>query len=344
MKNTFIPLFAAILLFISCGRNKDAPVTRSFYYWKSEFLPGNAEKETLSQLNISRLYVKFFDVKWEEGVPRPVADIHFETPASAVSQEIVPVIFITNETLAKLSADETKTLAFKISKHLEYLLQQNKLNTPREVQLDCDWSESTEEQYFTLISEMKKYPAWKDIQWSATIRLHQIKFRERTGVPPVDRGMLMFYNMGTIDDAASVNSIYDTDIAALYTERIGDYPLPLDAGIACFSWGLLFDGGKLLQILYPLYPEELPDSLFTRSDGNHFIARDNFYFEGSYIVKGNSIRLETMTPDLSAESAALLADNLKSEQRSVILYHLDSAIITNYTNENLEKIYRMFEH
>ncbi len=44
---------------------------------------------------------------------------------------------------------------------------------------------------------------------SSTIRLHQIKYRERTGVPPVERGMLMFYNMGQFSADPEARAIFD---------------------------------------------------------------------------------------------------------------------------------------
>ena len=44
---------------------------------------------------------------------------------------------------------------------------------------------------------------------SATIRLHQVKYRADTGVPPVDRGMLMAYNLLPPDQAGERSSILD---------------------------------------------------------------------------------------------------------------------------------------
>ena len=76
------------------------------------------------------------------------------------------------------------------------ILDVNQLNIPKEIQLDCDWNSSTQKKYFNLIEEMKLYPTWENIVWSATIRLHQLKYPKQTGVPPVNKGVLMFYNMG----------------------------------------------------------------------------------------------------------------------------------------------------
>ncbi|HSC36507.1 MAG TPA: hypothetical protein VLD19_01500, partial [Chitinophagaceae bacterium] len=71
-----------------------------FYYWKSVFAPGNAEKTALQQLQVKKLYVKFFDVTWqtEDHVARPVARLSIKD-TSLRGFTVVPVVFITNETL-----------------------------------------------------------------------------------------------------------------------------------------------------------------------------------------------------------------------------------------------------
>ncbi|MFI5170963.1 MAG: hypothetical protein ACHQFW_01155 [Chitinophagales bacterium] len=336
-------LLLLICTLFSCN-NDPRHISRSFYFWKHELRFNEADQKLIDSLNIQRLYIKFFDVKWERNAnqPIPVADITF-TDAVPDHLEIIPVVFITNETFIKINNEEIKTLALKISKRIEDILNENKLKTPGEIQLDCDWSESTKEKYFLLIDEMKKYPVWKDVKWSATIRLHQVKYFEQTGVPPVDRGMLMFYNMGNIEESTSNNSIYDEEIALNYVKSISAYPLVLDAAIACFSWGLLFDGNELLKIFYPLYEYELPDSLFSREGNEIFIAKKNFYFEGQFMVEGNRIRLETMSPELSEQSAKLLAANLNNDDRSVILYHFDPIILNRFHYEGFENIFTAFE-
>ena len=297
----------------------------------------------LDTLEIQKLYIRFFDVTWDKstGQPLPVSLMSISR-VIAEKFQIVPVIFITNESLGQLNSDQVNTLASKMSKLIEDLLEKNKINKPDEIQIDCDWNETTRNNYFLLLNELKKYPSWKNCIWSATIRLHQIKFREKTGVPPVDRGALMFYNMGNVEDYSAENSIYDESIAKQYLSRIEDYPLPLDAAIACYSWGLLFEDQKLLKIFYPLSEFELPDSLFYHSSKNTFTAKTNFYFEGQFMDAGDEIKIESMQPELSSAAAHLLSPNLKNEPRSVILYQLDSIVLNQYSNEEFENLFNCF--
>lgn len=333
------------LVFTLClmGCNNHAQVERSFYYWQSNFSLTDEMQKALKDAEVTKLYVKFFDITWnhEAAQPIPVADISFNSPVPAQTQ-IVPVVFITNQTLDNIDSTATKVLASKISKRIQSIIATNKLPTPEEIQIDCDWTEGTREKYFLLLTELQNFPLFQNTIWSATIRLHQVKFMENTGIPPVDRGMLMFYNMGNIEDINSTNSIYDKKTAAQYTARIEDYPLPLDAAIACYSWGLLFDGDELIKIFYPLYAEEILPSDFIKKQEGLYIAKRNFYFEGQFFVEGNSLKLETIDPDLAITAAKQLSDELKNEYRSVILYHLDTSIINQYTHENIENIYRAF--
>lgn len=327
---------------IGCNKDKSI-VNRCFYYWQQDFTLSNETLNTLTSLEINKLYVKFFDVNWDKATaqPSPVADIHFssEIPAGI---EIIPVVFITNETLSHLDSAQTTMLAQKISKRIQGVIETNKIATPQEIQLDCDWTESTRENYFLLISTMKNFPDWKNTLWSATIRLHQIKYAEQTGIPPVNRGMLMFYNMGNIEDISAENSIYDAATAELYTNRISEYPLPLDAALPCYSWGLLFDGQELLKIFYPLYPAQVDEKYFIKKSENMHAAKGNFYFRGQFFVEGNILKLETMTPELTLQAAQQLSKELPPADRNIILYHLDTIILQNYTHENFEKIFDDF--
>ena len=147
----FLPV---LLLFLSCNK-EEIKITPAFYYWQSEFNLSESEKNTLDTLEIKKLYIKFFDVGWDEGAsqPIPLATISFPEKIPG-NTEIIPVVFITNETFEKLGVENdtaVKLLAFKIARKIEYLIESNDLPFPKEIQLDCDWNETTEQIYFYLI-------------------------------------------------------------------------------------------------------------------------------------------------------------------------------------------------
>jgi len=75
-----ISILLLIFLLTACKEKRPARVIdRSFYYWKSFFYLGDSERKALTDLHVNRLYVKFFDIAWNESKsePMPVAVIKF---------------------------------------------------------------------------------------------------------------------------------------------------------------------------------------------------------------------------------------------------------------------------
>jgi len=187
-------LFIFSILFFSCKKNPPQ-ITPSFYHWQTEFQLADSEKTYLQNFPIQKLYVKFFDVDWHSsGEPLPQAEVIWKEPI-AENIEIIPTVFITNRSLKNYPLEKMEDLGDHIlSKILEIVPVENRKFS--EIQIDCDWSGTTKEKYFRLLSFLRNKLAPQNINLSATIRLHQIKFFKKTGVPPVDKGMLMFYNVG----------------------------------------------------------------------------------------------------------------------------------------------------
>src|SRR6185295_19004173 len=131
-----------------------------------------------------------------------------------------------------------------------------------EIQIECDWNASTRESYFLLLRTIRaQLHAGKIL--SGTIRLHQIKYRAQTGVPPLDRGVLMFYGMGDPASPGEKNSILDLDTARKYTAYLKNYPLFLDAALPVYQWGILFHEDHFRGIIRSLGESDLTD--FDRS-------------------------------------------------------------------------------
>src|SRR5207253_10476713 len=119
----------------------------------------------------------------------------------------------------------------------------------QQLQLDCDWSDSSRRNYFHFVDLLShRLKAERKIV-SATIRLHQIKYAERTGIPPVSRGMLMFYNFGRIQADSDRSSIFNAEDAGRYSSYIAGYPLELDVVLPAFSWSVHSREGRVLGLL-----------------------------------------------------------------------------------------------
>jgi hypothetical protein len=80
-------------------------VQRSFYYWKTVFNLTPKEQQTLTNLSVQKLYVKFFDVDWnkEQRSAQPVAkSIFSQNPPANIT---ITVVFITQEAAYKKEAE-----------------------------------------------------------------------------------------------------------------------------------------------------------------------------------------------------------------------------------------------
>lgn len=313
-----------IFLAVSCTRPSE-PVDVSFYSWKTTWKLSEKEEQLLRDNKSSRLYVRYFDVGLQCGEPFPISAVVFQ---SMPKQDIVPVVYIKNEVLLNSDTD-VKLLADRI---LTYVKQINKHYgiTAAELQLDCDWSLKSKSAFFLLVKELKK--KWSG-PLSCTIRLHQVKYAEKTGIPPVDYGVLMYYNMSKIS-ANQINSIYDRQVAAGYIPSLVKYPLPLKIALPIFSWGVHLRQGKVINLINRLGEEEVSSaSAFRKTeDGKFKIAREGSYF-GQLFAAGDEIKLEGIRPDMLLEMASDLKRYLKHQPTEIIFYDLDQTNIRRYDKD-----------
>ncbi|RMG77618.1 MAG: hypothetical protein D6714_19550 [Bacteroidetes bacterium] len=313
--------------------------TPAFYYWKSRFELSEYERNYLTRLPAQKLYIRFFDVDWDFDQKRPVPK-GMVTFADTLPPglECIPVVFITNRTLTQIGGEQLPDLAQKISRKLRDLAPPG--FRFREIQLDCDWSQSTQTVYFDLIQLIRSNFAPENPILTATIRLHQVKYFEKTGVPPVQRGMLMYYNMSDIQDPAVENSILDNKVGQTYLFNFDRYPLPLDLALPVFHWGVLFRDGHMIRILNNLTAAELADTSRFQKTGDHrFEVQKSTYLNGHYLYRGDELRLEAATPEQVIQSARLVRPLLHSPQITLALYHLDSLNISNFPVEKTRAVF-----
>jgi hypothetical protein len=160
----------------------------------------------------------------------------------------------------------------------------------KEVQIDCDWSDSTQSNYFKLLEDLKT-KLNKTI--SATIRLHQIKYYVKTGIPPVDYGVLMYYNMSNITDINTKNSILDNEIAKKYHYNFDSYKLKLKLALPLYSQAIQFRENKALSIFEGVEKNDF-DSNFIEISPNLYKVLNSTYFKGRYIYKDDIFRFENV--------------------------------------------------
>ncbi|HTB06450.1 MAG TPA: hypothetical protein VK806_05805 [Bacteroidia bacterium] len=332
-------LFIIVIALMGCkhGNNKS---TSAFYYWKSAFDLSGQEEDYLHSLGVHKLYLHFFDVSWNEQLTKalPVARMKFETVPDNKFQ-FVPVVFILNKALDQTPDDSITSLARHILNEIDHIASDNDISY-KELQFDCDWTDGTRDKYFKLLSffhdGLKK--AGKIL--SATIRLHQVKYADKTGVPPVDRGMLMFYNMGKVNSVPGYNSIYNDKNANLYASYISSYALPLDVALPVFSWAVCARRGRVSSIIEKVSDSDFADtSMFSSSGNGIFVSNRSFFFRGKYFMKNDTVKIEQVSPGLCKEAATNVSRYLKNENRTISLFDYDPQYLTNYDKKDILEIF-----
>jgi hypothetical protein len=334
-----------LLLFCACQQKNQLQPQRNiaFYYWKSVFDPTEFEKQFLSKLSVKKIYLKFCDVDWNPAAesPQPIAPVRFKFDTKEFQRlancKIIPVIFITNSCLSKIDTTKIDELAANMSDFVKATGSNNHLTTSGEIQLDCDWTSSTREKYFRLISAFRQkiklsQPGTDTV--SVTIRMHQVKYRHQTGVPPADKGVLMCYNMGNLKNPATKNSIVDVDEMKRYLGDLDQYPLLLDLALPLFEWQVWFRNSAYHGIIHS---SDIPALPF--QNNQYVFRRDSML--GQYEFKaGDFVRNENSKIETLREAATFLKEKLPASQgRALIFYHLDSLTLRKYNPHELEEVY-----
>ncbi|MFK7030654.1 hypothetical protein [Flavobacterium oreochromis] len=327
MKKLIVLFFIGIVL--SCEKKEQTAV--SFYYWKTRFHLSEPEKQVLTNNEVQQLYLRYFDVALVNGVPMPIAPIHFSQ--KKVTQKIIPVVFIKNEVFLDKHL-QVADLAYKI---LKLVHQINKVNALKvaEIQIDCDWSLASKEAYMQFLALLKKQAKEKI---SVTIRLHQIKYFKETKVPPVDSGVLMFYNMGQLS-AKGTNSIYDAEIAKKYLYHLKDYPLRLSVALPIFSWWVHTRGNRIINLISKMGIADFENNPNFEVHENTIRVKRNSLYKGFYFQENDGLRLEAISKADLEEMKDLLQDRLPQQSKSIIFYDLDQ---TNFKYISDESFFKTF--
>jgi hypothetical protein len=333
MNYKYILLFS-IMLLSSCRQER--AIQTSFYYWKTVYKQNKIENSYLDSLKSKRLYVRIMDVDIDyELNPKPIAPISFADNVPS-TMELVPVVFIVNEVLADRNEQNLNVLAAKITKFVTAKIKQGGKEDFKELQIDCDWTEKTRDNYFKLLEELGKLNQGKVL--TTTLRLHQLKNQLKSGIPPVDKVLLMCYNMGNLRKYGTQNSIIDLKEFSKYVdENIAEYPKPVDVALPLFSWTVVFKYGSYKGIAKRVSKQELLDPiLFYRQPNGLYMAQKDLPALG--ISKGDEIRREESNFAANKEITAYLAQHLSKKPLNLIFYHLDETLLKDYKIDELEEI------
>lgn len=314
----------AIMLVSFLPPGKDPVVVPSVFRWGNSYWLEGEEQEAIQRNRIQRVYLKILDIDWNSAngahpvskvpVPYQWRSYYSDRGYWTDRVELVPCIYITNNTFLRITEEEVDELA-------NNLLRKLRMERPEKihgVMLDCDWSTKTKAKFFRLTRLMNDS---LDVPLTVTVRLHQFAQPTRTGVPPADRGMLMPYNVGRISEPGTVNSIFDHATAEPYFKNTKPYPLPLDIGLPAFSWGVQFRKGALVGLLQEQFVNDALNAglLGGEANGNlHVINENNSAMPELHL--GDMIRVERITPETIAQVTALARTAVNSDTIAVAYF------------------------
>lgn len=338
----------APLLTYAAFREEPPPsvVIPSAFRWRNSSWLEGQEEQAIQRNGLQRVYVKLLDIDWNSA--------HGAHPVSSVKMpyqwrtyggdegnwsdkvELVPSIYITNNTFFRISDKEVDELAHKLLRKLRTECPK----TIHGVMLDCDWSTKTKAKFFRLARIMNDS---LEVPVTATIRLHQYAQPGKTGIPPVDRGMLMPYNVGRITEPGSVNSIFDHEMALPYFSANDPYPLPLDIGLPAFSWGVQFRKGAFMGILQETQVNDAMNAglLGREAQGTmQVVNEDNEHYPALHL--GDEIRVERMTPEVIAQVAKLARSAVNSDTLAVVYFESGAANFQGMTTQEVRSGFERF--
>lgn len=350
-----LSLFALVAL-TACTRQsiKNVDTARAMYFWRTDFRLSEEETAFLRAHDISKIYLRYFDVTvTEAGQVMPNATVSFTTD-TLKGIEIIPTVFIVENCLQH----NMDSIAQKLVARILQMNQTHHRGNVKEIQIDCDYTHRSRERFYAFLNEMRNELQPKGIRLSATIRLHQLSMPP----PPVDYGALMVYNTGNVANPNGRNPILSIEDVVPFLKKLDEYPLPLCAAYPIFDWVALYGNAAPSQLQTTNTKHQTPNTQLRYLLYGHSLEDTTLYKpleDGKYLVVASRTLPTTLGRDAAGIhlhvgdtirhwqcdiSDILKVKNAVEKHRSginnrVILYHLDKQSLNHYKHEDYEKIF-----
>jgi hypothetical protein len=112
-------LFALLIPFLPACKRQKAPLTTTFYYWRTTYRMDSADYALLDRFGGRPLYLRLFDVDYSGGYGDAV-------PVGVLSGQcmdgrpFIPVVFVTNRVFQRVDAARIDTLAKKVARKIDH--------------------------------------------------------------------------------------------------------------------------------------------------------------------------------------------------------------------------------
>lgn len=343
MKTKTIVVFILIqaLFITACSETQSKPY--AFYHWNTQLAPTTTLNDKIMQSGSERLYLRFFDLEVSaiDNHVFPIATLQIKDAAALKVKEIVPVIYIKNAVFSHKdgTGDPITALANEVALKIGRIKTASfSTTTFPEIHIDCDWTDSTQRSFFSFLVELQKNETFKSVNGTlqspvlvSTLRLHQVKYRERTGVPPVHKVVIMAYNVGDLQNIAESNSIINNDITKKYLKRLKDYPLPYDVALPLFEWYVVYRDNALTALIQDTN-STLLNKYATPLAANKSTIHTDCTLNNVTLYKGDVLRLETVSFTDLKELATLIKSNA-SQDYQTLFYHINAPLTQTINHE-----------
>lgn len=359
-----------IFIGVSCQKQPNANYSnneqRSFCYWNTSFAMDTA---LWREIGANHLYIRYFDVDWDNSSAeaKPIASIWGQ---DSLPLNFTPSVFLTNKVFEQSTETDLDSLSTRIKRRIEDITDrfcyrafswredENKYEERdsimgqireeykkryKDILIDCDWTAGTKDKFFYFLNCMKK--EFNDKNITVTLRLWQYKQTKVAGIPPVDRCLLMCYNMQTANDFNIDNSIASMDELKKYVSG-EKYPLKLDVALPIFSWAILFRNENFIGLLGNATNKDYEDNFIeyeSLGNGRYRVLVDKV-IGNFFIRKGDIIRVESVSQNELKDMARYLKDEVPMDEYSrITFFSWNQSYIKNYGTEEIKDIYHLFD-
>ena len=332
--------------------------TRGIYDWS-----GWSEIEYADTLQIQKYYQKFFEVGLDNLLqPIPVDELseyslvdrrrrieHDEYYGDTVvnaPQFLVPCVYIHQAVFLQKNLNTTD-LAKKVLHLLDLKLSEYESDYAarvNEFQMDCDWTASSQKAYFSFLiafkKELRANIKYAHFMLSATLRLYPYKFPDKMGYLPVDRAMLMCYNLQPPDPRGQERSIFSLKVLRDYLEGASAYPLPIDIALPHFSLAFVYENGQLQRLFRNIDAEFR--GLLHKDKGLWYTVLKDTLNDDFYLRKGQRVKLEEVKISELKTALRLIDKNVVFRGKPTLsFFSIENLSNANATTlKGLDRLYR----
>jgi len=173
----------------------------------------------------------------------------------------------------------------------------------------------------------------------------QYKYKEKAGVPPVDKCLLMCYSITDTKDINQTNSIATYNTIKPYFVN-SSYSLPLDVALPIYRWAVLFRNGQFKNLISNIYRLDYQHdtSVYQKIAENRYVFKTDTVIGDVYLRYGDEIRIEQLSDNELSKIVDLVQSKININTGTRIsFFSWDTTYIKQYGIENIKKYYNQFE-